>query len=41
MSGEVRRPGAYLRGMSDKALSGALHLGKTYHGLREASSQFA
>ena len=41
MSGEVRRPGAYLRGMNEKALSGALHLGKTYHGLREASSQFA
>lgn len=41
MSGEVRRPGAYLRGMSGKARSGELHLGKTFHGLRELSSKAA
>jgi replication initiation protein RepC len=41
MTGEVRSPGAYLRGMSQKALSGGLHLGKTYHGLREAASEAA
>jgi replication initiation protein RepC len=37
-SGEVRSPGAYLRGMSDKAAAGTLNLGKTYHGLRDAAS---
>jgi len=41
MIGEVRSPGAYLRGMSEKARAGELHLGKTYHGLREAASEMA
>ncbi len=34
-AGEVRRPGAYLRGMSDRASRGELHLGRTFHGLKE------
>lgn len=38
-AGEVRVPGAYLRGMTGKALSGQLQLGRTFHGLREASLQ--
>jgi replication initiation protein RepC len=33
-AGEVRRPGAYLRGMSDRAAKGELRLGKTFHGLK-------
>lgn len=38
-AGEVRVPGAYLRGMTGKALKGELQLGRTFHGLREASLQ--
>ena len=38
LTGEVRSPGAYLRGMSAKAAVGELNLGKTYHGLRDATS---
>ncbi len=38
-TGEVRVPGAYLRGMTGKALSGELNLGRTFHGLREAVIQ--
>ena len=34
-TGEVQRPGAYLRGMSGKAARGELRLGKTYHGLKD------
>lgn len=34
--GDVQRPGAYLRGMSKKAMGGALRLGPTLHGLRDA-----
>ena len=34
--GEVDRPGAYLRGMSARAASGELHLGRTFHGLKDA-----
>lgn len=34
-AGEVRRPGAYLRGMSDRASRGELHLGRTFHGLKD------
>ena len=40
-TGEVREPGAYLRGMCAKAAGGALHLGRTYHGLREAQKAAA
>jgi replication initiation protein RepC len=36
VSGEVRSPGAYLRGMTAKAAAGELNLGKTFHGMREA-----
>lgn len=39
--GEVRSPGAYLRGMSAKAAAGELNLGKTYHGLREGLEEAA
>ena len=35
-TGEVQRPGAYLRGMTGKALKGELRLGKTFHGLKDA-----
>lgn len=38
-AGEVRVPGAYLRGMTAKALSGELQLGRTFHGFREAPLQ--
>lgn len=34
--GEVRKPGAYLRGMSDRASRGELHLGRTFHGLKDS-----
>lgn len=37
-AGEVRRPGAYLRGMSDKATRGELNLGKTFHGIKDMSA---
>lgn len=33
--GEVLRPGAYLRGMSERAAKGELNLGRTFHGLRD------
>jgi replication initiation protein RepC len=35
-TGEVRRPGAYLRGMTAKAVSGDLNLGRTLHGLKDS-----
>jgi len=34
-AGVVERPGAYLCGMSKRAASGALHLGRTLHGLKD------
>jgi len=34
-AGEVLRPGAYLRGMSSRASRGELHLGRTYHGIKQ------
>lgn len=34
-AGEVRRPGAYLRGMSERASRGELRLGRTFHGLKD------
>jgi replication initiation protein RepC len=34
-AGEVRRPGAYLRGMTERAARGELHLGRTFHGLKD------
>ena len=40
-TGEVHRPGAYLRGMSGKALRGELRLGKTFHGLKDAGRSAA
>lgn len=40
-SGDVRKPGAYLRGMSEKAAKGELHLGRTMHGLKEANRALA
>lgn len=39
--GEVQRPGAYLRGMSGKAEKGELNLGRTLHGLKDASCVIA
>ena len=39
-SGNVRRPGAYLRGLSGKAAAGALHLGRTFHGLKDLHQPF-
>lgn len=39
--GEVHRPGAYLRGMTDKAYRGELNLGRTFHGLKDASRSVA
>jgi replication initiation protein RepC len=33
--GEVLRPGAYLRGMSERAAKGELNLGRTFHGFRD------
>lgn len=36
-TGEVRRPGAYLRGMTAKAMTGDLNLGRTLHGLKDSS----
>jgi replication initiation protein RepC len=35
LSGEVKKPGAYLRGMSKRAARGELHLGRTFHGLKD------
>jgi replication initiation protein RepC len=37
--GSVKRPGAYLRGMTARAVRGELRLGRTYHGLNEAKSR--
>ncbi|NIJ09362.1 replication initiation protein RepC [Sphingomonas vulcanisoli] len=34
-AGDVRQPGAYLRGMNGKAQKGTLHLGRTFHGLKD------
>jgi replication initiation protein RepC len=34
-TGDVDRPGAYLRGMSERAAKGELHLGRTFHGLKD------
>jgi len=34
-AGEVRRPGAYLRGMSERASKGELNLGRTFHGFKD------
>lgn len=34
-AGEVQQPGAYLRGMTGKAVRGELRLGKTYRGFKE------
>ncbi|MBY0307040.1 MAG: replication protein C [Sphingomonas sp.] len=34
-AGEVRKPGAYLRGMSERAARGELHLGRTFHGFKD------
>ncbi len=34
-TGEVRRPGAYLRGMSERASRGELNLGRTFHGFKD------
>lgn len=34
-TGEVERPGAYLRGMSGRAAKGELNLGRTFHGLKD------
>ncbi len=39
--GEVHRPGAYLRGMTDKACRGELNLGKTFHGLKDLTRSAA
>jgi replication initiation protein RepC len=39
--GEVQRPGAYLQGMSSKALKGELNLGRTLHGLKDVSRGLA
>jgi replication initiation protein RepC len=33
--GEVLRPGAYLRGMNERAAKGELNLGRTFYGLRD------
>jgi replication initiation protein RepC len=41
MTGEVHRPGAYLRGMSERAARGELHLGRTYHGLKDGKQAVA
>lgn len=35
MAGDVHRPGAYLRGMNERAARGDLNLGRTFHGLKE------
>lgn len=35
-TGEVERPGAYLRGMSARAEKGELNLGRTFHGLKDS-----
>jgi replication initiation protein RepC len=35
LNGEVHKPGAYLRGMNERAARGELHLGRTFHGLKD------
>ncbi|MBB5712063.1 plasmid replication protein RepC [Sphingomonas xinjiangensis] len=35
--GEVHRPGAYLRGMTNKARRGELNLGRSLHGMKETN----
>ena len=35
--GDVRRPGAYLRGMSQRAALGELNLGRTFHGFKDTA----
>lgn len=37
-AGEVKNPGGYLRAMTQRATIGELHLGRTFHGLREAAN---
>ncbi|ODU68784.1 MAG: hypothetical protein ABT11_15170 [Novosphingobium sp. SCN 66-18] len=37
-TGEVKNPGGYLRAMTQRATIGELHLGRTFHGLREAAN---
>lgn len=37
-AGEVKNPGGYLRGMTQRATIGELNLGRTFHGLREAAN---
>lgn len=37
-AGAVNSPGAYLRGMSRRAASGDLHLGRTFHGLKDVNA---
>jgi len=39
--GDVQRPGAYLHGMNSKAERGELNLGRTLHGLKDASRTVA
>ncbi|WP_069337689.1 plasmid replication protein RepC [Sphingobium yanoikuyae] len=36
--GQVQNPGGYLRAMTQRAVIGELHLGRTFHGLREAAT---
>jgi replication initiation protein RepC len=40
-AGEVHRPGAYLRGMSERAAKGELNLGRTFHGLKDSQGSVA
>lgn len=40
-AGDVDRPGAYLRGMSERASKGELNLGRTFHGLKDVSRSSA
>lgn len=36
--GIVESPGGYLRGMTKRALAGELHLGRTFHGIKEGAT---
>lgn len=38
LHGHVERPGAYLRGLNQRALDGKLNLGRTFHSLRTKTS---
>ncbi|WP_375383197.1 plasmid replication protein RepC [uncultured Sphingomonas sp.] len=40
-AGDVDRPGAYLRGMSERASKGELNLGRTFHGLKDVGHSVA